>query len=96
MNINELRQLVEEEMSRFEFMKHLAGKYPELNARQIGEIYKAYKDGVDIDAAVKQVTGLEEQEEEEQMDQTRLGTRAMTRSAQATVSRKIKLFCKML
>jgi len=64
MNLNNLRQLVQEEMSRFEFMKHLAGKRPDLNAKQIGEIYKLYKDGMAIDAAVAKVAPIQEQEEE--------------------------------
>ena len=64
MNLNNLRQLVQEEMSRFEFMKHLAGKRPDLNAKQIGEIYKLYKDGMDIDAAVAKVAPMQEQEGE--------------------------------
>ena len=64
MNLNNLRQLVQEEMSRFEFMKHLAGKRPDLNAKQIVEIYKLYKDGMDIDAAVAKVAPMQEQEGE--------------------------------
>ena len=64
MNLNNLRQLVQEEMSRFEFMKHLAGKHPDLNAKQIGEIYKLYKDGMGIDAAVAKVAPMQEQEGE--------------------------------
>jgi len=64
MNLNSLRQLVQEEMSRFEFMKHVAGKRPDLNARQIGEIYKLYKGGVDIDAAIAKVAPMQEQESE--------------------------------
>jgi len=80
MNINELRQLVEEEMSRFEFMKHLAGKHPDLNAKQIGEIYKLYKDGVDIDAAVSQVASVEEQD--------RIGSSGISRQDQATMARQ--------
>ena len=65
MNLNNLRQLVQEEMSRFEFMKHLAGKHPDLNAKQIGEIYKLYKDGMGIDAAVAKVAPMQEQEGEQ-------------------------------
>lgn len=64
MNLNNLRQLVQEEMSRFEFMKHVAGKRPDLNAKQIGEIYKLYKGGMDIDAAVAKVAPMQEQEGE--------------------------------
>tara|TARA_R100001129_G_scaffold128696_1_gene90709 strand:+ start:206 stop:610 length:405 start_codon:yes stop_codon:yes gene_type:complete len=64
MNLNNLRQLVQEEMSRFEFMKHLAGKRPDLNAKQIGEIYKLYKGGMDINVAVAKVAPMQEQEGE--------------------------------
>ena len=64
MDLSSLRQLVQEEMSRFEFMKHVAGKRPDLNAKQIGEIYKLYKGGVDIDAAIAKVAPMQEQEGE--------------------------------
>jgi len=64
MDLSSLRQLVQEEMSRFEFMKHVAGKRPDLNAKQIGEIYKLYKGGVDIDAAIAKVAPMQEQEQE--------------------------------
>ena len=59
-----INTLVQEEMSRFEFMKHVAGKRPDLNAKQIGEIYKLYKGGVDIDAAIAKVAPMQEQEQE--------------------------------
>ena len=72
MNLNELRKLVQEEMSRREFINHLATskndddklKYPNFNAKQIGEIYKLYKGGMDIDAAVAKVAPMQEQEGE--------------------------------
>ena len=80
MNLNNLRQLVQEEMSRFEFMKHLAGKRPDLNAKQIGEIYKLYKGGMDIDAAVAKVAPMQEQE--------RLGMASVSRSDQAMMARQ--------
>lgn len=80
MNLSELTSLVQEEMSRFEFMKHLAGKHPDLNAKQIGEIYKLYKDDVDIDSAVRQVVGIDEAE--------RFGAGSVSRSAQATMARQ--------
>jgi len=90
MNTEDLKSLIKEELNRnrrLKFMQHLAKKHPDLSPRQIGEIYKLYKDGTDIEIAVKQVAGMNEQEEEE-LDQTRLGARTMTRSAQATASRE--------
>lgn len=80
MNLDNLRQLVQEEMSRFEFMKHLAEKHPDLNAKQIGEIYKLYKGGMGIDAAVSKVAPVQEQ--------GRLGATTVSKTAQAQAARQ--------
>tara|TARA_A100001515_G_scaffold142216_1_gene140544 strand:+ start:746 stop:1183 length:438 start_codon:yes stop_codon:yes gene_type:complete len=87
MNREALKSIVKEELSRFQFMQHLAKSHPDLNAKQIGEIYKLYKNGISIDLAVKQVTGVNEQEEGE-LAKKRLGATTMTRAKQATVARQ--------
>jgi hypothetical protein len=87
MNKKALRSIIKEELNRFQFMQHLAKKHPELTAKQIGEIYKLYKDNTSIDLAVKQVTGMNEQEEAEPVKK-RLGTTTMTRAKQATTARQ--------
>ena len=55
--LSDLKQLIREELSRFQFMKKLAEEYPELSAGQVGKIYALYKKGERIENAVATVTG---------------------------------------
>jgi hypothetical protein len=70
MKLSDLKQLIREELSRFEFMKKLANEYPELSAGQVGKIYALYKKGERIENAVAMVAGINEQEEVEKPAQS--------------------------
>ena len=86
MKLSDIKLLIREELSRFQFMKHLAEKHPNLGASQIGDIYKLYKKGVDIDAAVAQVASMEEQEAAPQRQA--LGTQTVSKSKQASLAQQ--------
>jgi hypothetical protein len=56
MKLSDLKQLIREELSRFQFMKKLAEEYPELSAGQVGKIYALYKKGEPIENAVAKIS----------------------------------------
>ena len=70
MKLSDLKKLIREELSRFEFMKKLANEHPELSAGQVGKIYALYKKGERIENAVTMVAGMSEQKEVEKPAQS--------------------------
>ena len=83
MKLSALKQLIREEMSRFEFMRHLADRHPDLSARQVGEIYELYKGGMAVADAVQKVAAVNEADAA-----PRLGAKAVSKSQQVTQARQ--------
>ena len=90
MKLSVIKQLIREEMSRLEFMRHLADRHPDLSARQVGEIYELYKGGMAVADAVQKVAAVNEAEEQTPLDASpgRLGMAGVSRGKQAAFARE--------